>query len=84
MLFSQRQGITPVKDTIQDESMDQDLRNALSDVFYSFFHENSTGLYCRKCSHNHYSGLSKEFRHFYWVEYCKKNRVQCYIPITCG
>jgi len=36
MKFSERQGITKVKDIIQFESMDDDLRNSLWNVFYNY------------------------------------------------
>jgi hypothetical protein len=37
MLFSQRKGITPVKSVIQTGSMDDDLRNGLWSVLFSFY-----------------------------------------------
>jgi hypothetical protein len=37
MLFSQRKGITPVKSVIQTDSMDDDLRNGLWSVLFSFY-----------------------------------------------
>lgn len=38
-LFSQRQGIKPIKDTIQKDSIDQDLRNGLWDALHMFYWE---------------------------------------------
>jgi hypothetical protein len=37
MLFSQRNGITPVKSVLQTDSMDDDLRNGLWNVLFSFY-----------------------------------------------
>ena len=37
MLFSQRKGITPVKSVLQTDSMDEDLRNGLWNVLFSFY-----------------------------------------------
>jgi len=53
--FSERMGITPVRDTIQEESMDDALRNGLWNMFYALYswrraHDEHPGLFGRVCA----------------------------------
>ncbi|WP_182200076.1 AbiJ-NTD4 domain-containing protein [Paraliobacillus salinarum] len=45
MLFSERVGLKPVKNAIQIDSVDDDLRNGLWNVFYNLFFEQNDEIY---------------------------------------
>lgn len=47
-LFSQRKGIKPVKNTIQIESMDEDLRNRLWDALTIFYWDKVSSQFISK------------------------------------
>lgn len=68
MKFSERQGITKVKDIIQLESMDDDLRVSLWNVFYTYIVEPSN-TYRSDLTQ---SGKFGDFARYLWVFQLKK------------
>jgi len=63
--FSQRIGKMPIKATIQTESIDEDLKNSLWNVFMVFYLSKMTG-----CEYVYYSGY-KEFVNSLWANFFK-------------
>ncbi len=67
MLFSQRKGLKPIKDIIQVDSMDNDLRTGLWNVLNDFYLEKArNGIWISRCPPN----LASLFREI-WINYFK-------------
>ena len=45
MKFSQRQGLTPIRAKIQDDWMDEPLKNSLWSLIYLFFFDQENGVF---------------------------------------
>jgi hypothetical protein len=70
-LFSQRKGFKPVRETVQLESMDEPLRNAL----WNCFHDqiiNKVGFMDRRGDFSFTPGLIHQFADIFWANFLKK------------
>lgn len=67
VLFSQRKGLKPIKDVMQVDSMDDDLRNGLWNALTIFYWDQMEN-YSYLSSNKEMSILFKRLWHFYFKE----------------